>query len=296
MLCIALAVVERRHRTVDRQLMKIRPTKSADLRIGVGKQPTLQQRIVGEVDTRHDVARAEGDLLGFREEVVRVAVQGHFAQRRDRDDFFGNDLGRVEDVEVEVVFVLFFDDLHAQFPFRVVTHLDRFPQVATVVVGIFTGELLRLVPHQRAGAGSRAPVEFDEARFAFGIDQAEGVHAETLHAAQAFRDRPVGHRPDDHVRRFRHQRDEVPEGVVSRAAGRDFVVRLGFHRVYEVRKLDRVLNEEHRHVVADQVEVALVGKEFHRKAAHVTHGVAGTTWPLHGGKAHEHRGLLARIP
>ncbi len=160
---VTLAVVERRHRTVDRQLMEVRPAESADLRVGVGEQSTLQQRVIGKVDAWHDVARAESDLLGFREEVVRVAVQGHFAQRRNRNDFLGDDLGRVEDVEVEVVFVLFFDDLHAQLPFRVVAHLDRFPQVATMVVGVFTGELLRLVPHQRAGAGGRAPVEFDEA-------------------------------------------------------------------------------------------------------------------------------------
>ncbi len=121
------------------------------------------------------------------------------------------------------------------------------------------------------------------------------MHTEALHAAQAFRDGPVGHRPDDHVRRFRHQRDEVPERIVSRAAGGDFVVRLGLHRVDEVRELDRVLNEEHRHVVADQIEVAFISEEFHRKAAHVTHGIAGTPWPLHRGKAHEHWGFLARI-
>lgn len=138
-------------------------------------------------------------------------------------------------------------------------------------------------------------MEFDEARFALGVDQAEGVHAKALHAAQAFRDRPVGHRPDHHVRRFRYQRDEVPEGVVGRAAGRDLVVRLGFHRVDEVGKLDRVLNEKHRHVIADQIEVALVGEELHRETAHVAHGVTGTARPLHGGKTYEHRSLFPRI-
>ena len=49
---------------------------------------------------------------------------------------------------------------------------------------------------------------------------------------------------------------------------------LGFHRVHEVGKLDRVLNEEHRHVVADQVEVAFVGEELHRETAYVAHGIA----------------------
>jgi hypothetical protein len=39
-------------------------------------------------------------------------------------------------------------------------------------------------------------------------------------------------------------------------------------------KLDRVLNEKHRHVVTDQIEVAFVGEELHGETTYVTHGVA----------------------
>ncbi len=35
----------------------------------------------------------------------------------------------------------------------------------------------------------------------------------------------------------------------------------GFYRMYEVRKLDRILNEEHWHVVAHQIEVAFIGEK-----------------------------------
>ncbi|MNV50508.1 hypothetical protein D3C71_1425230 [compost metagenome] len=217
---------------------------------------------------------AEGNLLGFGEEVVRVAVQHHLAQRRDGHQFFGDQLGRVENVEIEGVFIFFFDDLHPQLPFRVVADLNRLPQITPMVVGVLSRKLLRFVPHQGASAGRRAPVEFDEARLALGIDQAKGVHAEALHAAQAFRDRPVGHCPHHHVRRLRHQRNEVPEGVVGRATGRDLVMRLGFDRVHEVGKLDRILYEKHRHVIAHQVEVAFVGEELHGETPYITHGIA----------------------
>ena len=61
----------------------------------------------------------------------------------------------------------------------------------------------------------------------------------------------------------------------------------------EVGELDRILDEEHRHVVTDQVEVALLGVELHRETAHVTHGIGRAARPLHGGKAHEHRRALA---
>jgi len=72
-------------------------------------------------------------------------------------------------------------------------------------------------------------------------------------------------------------------------------VRLRFYRVHKVRKFDRVLNEEHWHVVAHQVEVAFISEELHGKATHVTHRIAGTTWALHGGKTHEHRGFMPRV-
>src|SRR5690606_29442096 len=56
---ITLTIVIRCNRTVDRDFVEVRPAQTADLRVGVGKQATLQQRIVGEVDAGHDVARAE---------------------------------------------------------------------------------------------------------------------------------------------------------------------------------------------------------------------------------------------
>ncbi len=80
---------------------------------------------------------------------------------------------------------------------------------------------------------------------------------------------------------------------MGRLALWDLIVRLGFDRMHEVGKLDRILNEEHRHVIADQVEDALVGVELGGETAHVTHGIGRAARALHGGKAHEHRGFLA---
>ncbi|MNO48221.1 hypothetical protein D3C76_385530 [compost metagenome] len=274
--------------------MGIRPAQPADLRVGVGEQPALQQRVVGEVDARHDMPRAEGYLLGFGKEVVRVAIEHHLAQQRHRHQLFGDDLGRVEQVKVILVFVSLGDDLHAQFPFRIVAGLDGLPKVAAVVVGVLARQLLRLIPQQRMHTLARLPVELDETGHALGVDQAEGVHAKALHHPQAARDGTVGHGPGHHVRRLRHQRDEVPESVVSRAAGRHLVVRLGFDRMYEVRKLDGVLDEKHRHVVANQVEIAFIGIELDGKAAHVAYRVTRASRPLHRGKTHEYRGHLLR--
>ena len=252
-----------------------------------------QQRVVGEVDARDDVGGAERHLLGFGEEVVRVAVQHHAADHSHRHQFFRHDLGGVEDVEAEGLGLLLGEHLNAEFVFGVRAGLDAFPQVAPVVVRVGAGNLHRLVPHQRMGAGLGVPVKLDEHRFARRVDQPEGVHAEALHGGVAARNGAVAHLPHQHVGRFGHQRHEIPEGVVRAGRLRHLVVRLGLDRVHQVGKFHRVLDEEHRHVVADQVPVALVGVELDGEAAHVARRVLGATFARHGGKTHEHRRDLA---
>lgn len=64
------------------------------------------------------------NLLRLREEVVRIAVERELADHLERHQFFGNQLGRIEQVEVELVFVLFLDDLHAECPFWIVAVVD----------------------------------------------------------------------------------------------------------------------------------------------------------------------------
>ena len=162
-------------------------------------------------------------------------------------------------------------------------------------VRIGAGDLHRLVPDQRVRAGAGVPVELDEVRLARGVDQPEGVHAEALHRPVAARDRAVRHRPHQHVGDLRHQRGEVPERVVRRAGLRHREVRLGLGRVHQVRELHRVLDEEDRDVVADQIPVALVGVELHGEAADVARGVGRAALAEHGREAHEHRRLLAGL-
>ena len=41
----------------------------------------------------------------------------------------------------------------------------------------------------------------------------------------------------------------------------------------QVGKFHRVLNEENRNIVADQIEIALVGIKLHRETAHVARGI-----------------------
>ena len=116
--------------------------------------------------------RAERDLLRLREEVVGIAVQDHLADRTNRHHLFGNDLGRIEDVERELLGLLLGDDLNAELVFGEHAGFDRLPQIAAVEIRIRAGELDRFIPHQRVRAGRRVPVKLDEHRLALGVDEA----------------------------------------------------------------------------------------------------------------------------
>ena len=229
------------------------------------------------------------------EEVVRVAVEHQPADLVHRHQLLRDQLGRVQQVEAERMLLVLGHQLHAQLPLGKVAALDGLPQVAAQEVRLAPGDLLRLVPQQGVRAQPRPPVELDEVRLAAGIDEAEGVHAEALHHAQAARQPPVAHGPQQRVGGLGHERGEIPEGVVRARGLRHAVVRLGLDGVHQVGELHRVLHEEHRQAGADQVVVALLRVELDGEAAHVAHRVGRALRARHVGEAHEHRRALRRV-
>ena len=165
---VALEVAHRAARPVDLELVEIRPAEPDELGVGVGEQPALQQRVVGEVDARHHVAGVEGDLLGLGEEVVDVAVEHHLADDLERDVFLGDQFGGVEHVELERVGGFLVEGLNTELPLGEIAARDRVEQVAAMEIRIGAADLARLVPEHRSGAGDRPPVELHECRFALG--------------------------------------------------------------------------------------------------------------------------------
>lgn len=110
--------------------MEIRPAKAADLRVGIGEQPPLQERVVAEIDPRHDMSGMEGRLFVFGKEVIRVAVEDHFPHPQHRHQRLGDQLGRVQQVEVEGKLILFGDQLQAELilgksPASMASHRSR---------------------------------------------------------------------------------------------------------------------------------------------------------------------------
>lgn len=53
----------------------------------------------------------------------------------------------------------------------------------------------------------------------------------------------------------------------------DLVMRLRFHGVNDIRKLDRVLNEENRNIVPYNIPIAFFSVELGCKASNISYGV-----------------------
>src|SRR5690625_1103221 len=117
--------------------MKVGSTQPDQLRICIGEEPALKKRIIGEVDTRNNMSRMEGDLLGFGKEVVRITVQGQLAHRSCRDQLFRHNFGRIEKIEWKFVLILLRDNLHAELPFGEHLIFDGIPEIFAMEVGIY---------------------------------------------------------------------------------------------------------------------------------------------------------------
>ena len=81
----------------------------------------------------------------------------------------------------------------------------------------------------------------------------------TYHVSVASRDTIARHCPEQRVQRCRLLAEEVPCGVVCSRTLRHLPVRSRLDTVDEIRKLNSILDEEDRNVVANNVKVAFVG-------------------------------------
>ena len=85
----------------------------------------------------------------------------------------------------------------------------------------------------------------------------------------------IAHHDGHLVQRLGQRGPEVP--VIARAA--QVRARIALHGVVQVRELERIAQEEHRGVVADEIPVALLGVELHGEAADVALGISCTAPP-----------------
>ena len=137
----------------------------------------------------------------------------------------------------------------------------------------------------------RLEVEFHPDALLPGVEERKRMAAEAVHVTIAVWRAAVAHEDEHLVQAFRVERPEVPHHGRALAVG----TRVALLGVNEIAKFFGVLDKKHRGVVPDQVPVAVLGVELHRKAARVALGVGAAFLASHRGEAHEHPRLLADL-
>jgi hypothetical protein len=108
----------------------------------------------------NDVRRTEGDLLGFGEEIVRIAVQDQLADRMTGTSSSGTSLVASRR-RIQTHLPALGEHLQAEFVFRVGAGFDRLPQIASMEIRIGAGNLDRFIPAQCEWVPcDRRPVKF----------------------------------------------------------------------------------------------------------------------------------------
>ena len=195
---ITVIVVNRRQGTVDGELLKVGTAVTVELSIKVRKDSSLQQRIVGEVDTANNVSRLEllkldnwtwsvlnvsthHNLLSLGEIVDWVRIQFHNTKRLKGNQLFGNNLGCIQNVEPKRKSLVLVKDLSIELPFGAVSRFDSVPKTLSVVIRVLSSQVLCLIPDQAGFALLGLPVELDELGVAIIRHEAECVNSKPIH-------------------------------------------------------------------------------------------------------------------
>lgn len=88
------------------EILKLVPQLNAVQSRKHGSEKILtEERVIGETNAWNDMASCESSLLGLREILINVAVEFELANIPNWYEFFGPDFGRIEDVEVKIMFL-----------------------------------------------------------------------------------------------------------------------------------------------------------------------------------------------
>ena len=114
---VTMVVVDRRQRPVDGDLREVRAAEAGQLGVQVTEQPRLHEWVIGNFDTRHEMAGMKRHLFYLGEEICWAAVQGHPTNRLYRYKLLGDKLGRVQQIDAfEVLVVAVRHDLNTKLP------------------------------------------------------------------------------------------------------------------------------------------------------------------------------------
>ncbi|MNQ46785.1 hypothetical protein D3C85_606110 [compost metagenome] len=137
-------------------------------------------------------------MLDFGKDVFRVAVEFEIAHFDQRVILVRPDLGQVERIDFVVMGLVFGHDLDVERPARKVTRFDAVEQIPMMTFPVAANQILRFLVAEVLHALLALEGELDPVPLVVGVDQAEGVAAETVHVPIAARNAALTH-DDGHL-------------------------------------------------------------------------------------------------
>jgi len=137
----------------------------------------------------------------------------------------------------------------------------------------------------------RLEVILDPDALALGVDPLEGVRAEAVHVPQGGRASAIAEEPGELMGQFGGKGEEVPDVVRLLHLG----TWIGLLGVDEIRKFQRITNEEDGRVVADQIVVSFFGVELQRKTSRIARRVGCALGAGDRGEPGEYLRLLSYL-
>ncbi|MNQ94856.1 hypothetical protein D3C85_1103940 [compost metagenome] len=220
---------------------------------------------------------------------MRVTIELQNTNLDQRKLFLRPGLGDVERILVMSGSLGFSHDLNAHSPFRKITAFNGIEQIALGVIRVSAGQARSIRWSQVLDPLLGFVMPFHPMTLATGANQAIGVATEAVHVAVTIRDASVRKQDCDLVQRLRRVRPEVPH----RLRTFEVALRQTLLGVDKVREFERITDEEHRRVVADDVPVAFFGVELQRKTTWITLGISRTALATDRGEPEKCWCLLA---
>lgn len=258
---VALERVEGVERPVDGDLGVV-DAQPVAVRVRVGEEPRLQDRVGRGLDAGDQVRRREGDLLHLGKIVVRVAVQRQLAHGPQRHLGLRPHLGQVEDVPPEALGLRGRERLDGDGPAGGLAALDGLEEVLRVPVRVLGGHAPGLLVGEGLAALVRLEVDLHVHERPVGLGELHGVARVAVHVPVRVRRAPVRKQVHHLVDALLVRAQVVPEHGRVLEVG----LRVALLRVDEDGEVDRVPQEEDGRVVEYPVIIALLCVELDGEA------------------------------
>ncbi|OPY90658.1 MAG: hypothetical protein A4E72_00541 [Syntrophus sp. PtaU1.Bin208] len=262
---------------------KVVDAEPVTLGVAIGEEAPLEHLVGREADAGNDMGRIEGRLLDLGKVVLRVLVQLEDPHLDEGIIPVIPDLGQIEGMIGTGVRIGLRHDLHVEGPTGEIALLDALIEVPLVGLPALADGGLGLGIRQVLDPLLGLEVELDPEALVFGVDEAEGVAAETVHMTIGCGNAPVAHDDGHLVERLRQGRPEVPvvEGAAQVCAG------VPLDGMIEIREFQGIAEEENRRIVSHEIPVALLSVELHGEAPDIPLGIRSPSLAGNGGKAKE---------